>query len=188
MISQLKAKIILAMCLGSAVAFPVQALDLKNTMSIRLIPSSGPAFELGEIHLTPIETGYRYAIKMDTEKFGDHFLSMREFKCFEHPKQMLCHVVYPYDKPQTISEGHLTNLEYDLMFIHRKSTDYGINLWNGVYYKLEAQGNKLVGSIRELDMNILAAPPEAGIMYPITDDDLHAGSPENHAYPTLVIE
>lgn len=177
-----------ALCLLLVSPLVTHAADWKSPMTIWLTPLDGPRFELGQIELKPAENGYEYSLHFDHSKFGDYFLSMREFKCFEHPKQMLCHVVYPYDKPRTISENHLTNLEYDLIFIHRKSTDYGINLWNGVYYKLEAHGDKLIGALHEMDLNVLASPPEAGVVYPITDNDLYPGAPENHAYPSLTIE
>lgn len=167
---------------------PAQAAELKSTLNIRLVPSSGPAFELGQLHLTKTDTGYQYSVVMDDSKFGNYFLSMRPFKCFEHPKQMLCHLVYPYDKPNTFTADHLTNLEYDLLFIHRSASDYGIDPWNGLYYKLKLDGQRITGTLREADFNILASPPEKGVMYPIKGEDLHEAAVDSHAYPTLVIE
>ena len=83
----------------------------------------------------------------------------------------------------------LTDLEYDLLFLWKDSSEYGIDLWNGVYYQLEVSDDgRIRGLLHEMDMNILSAPPEDGNMRPIHDNDLEPGEAESHWLPILVIE
>jgi hypothetical protein len=159
------------------------------TRTVTLIPSNGKPIDIAQIQLTRQKDGsFTYTIEMDYSKFGDHFLSMRPFKCFEGPKQMLCHLPYPYEKTQKISGMNLQDMEYDLLFIHRKSSDYGIDPWNGVYYKLTLDDStNLSGVLKEVDLDILAVPPEGGVR-PIGKDDLNHAEPGSHSYPTLQIK
>jgi len=128
-----------------------------------------------------------YTIDMIDAAFTDHFLSMRPFKCLEGPGKHWCHVPYPYDIKRDIS-ADLTDLEYDLMFVWKGSTEYGINMWNGVYYRLSDQGDTLTGEMLELDMDLLSAPPPAGELRPLRAQDLHESDPDSHWLPRLIIE
>ena len=66
---------------------------------------------------------------------------------------------------------------------------YGIDLWNGVYYQLEASDDgRIRGHLHEMDMNILSAPPDAGNMRPVVDSDLEPGDVDSHWLPVLIIE
>lgn len=129
-----------------------------------------------------------YAIRWDDTKFGDFFLSMRPFKCLRGKSKLWCRVPYPYRNRRSIAGGDLTDLEYDLMFVWKNAGEYGINLWNGVYYQLVAGGGRIIGVLHEFDMNTLAAPPESGNLRPITDDILDKGDAASHWLPRLVIE
>jgi len=166
------------------------ACEKKLTRTVTLQPSDGESIDIASIELQKQKDGsYHYKLNVDDSKFSNHFLSMRPFKCFEGPKQMLCYLPYPYEKNNKISAEDLGNLEYDLLFIHRKSTDYGIDPWNGVYYKLEMDKDaNLLGVLKEVDLDILAAPPEKGVTRPITDSALNEAEPSGHSYPTLVIK
>jgi len=61
-------------------------------------------------------------------------------------------------------------------------------MWNGVYYRIAAEDNALIGSLHELDMDLLSTPPPAGVMRPLRNQDIHASDPESHWLPRLVIE
>lgn len=161
---------------------------LKRTVTLQ--SSDGYSIDIASIEFTKQKgDGYSYTISIDDSKFSDHFLSMRPFKCFQGPKQMLCYLPYPYEKTKKISANDLGDLEYDLLFIHRKSTDYGIDPWNGVYYKLTLGKNaNLTGILKEVDLDILAAPPEQGVTRPITDTDLNDAETSGHSYPKLAIK
>lgn len=121
-----------------------------------------------------------YAVAFDDHLFSEHFLSMRPFKCMTGPQDMWCHLPYPYEKKGRINGQDLADLEYDLLFIHRKAADYGIDAWNGLYYQLSVDGDALVGELREVDLNILAAPPEDGDLRPIGPADLNDADPVRH--------
>ena len=130
----------------------------------------------------------RYTIEMKSESFSDHFLSMRPFKCVDGPAKTWCHVPYLYPIARDISV-ELTDLEYDLLFLWKDKGEYGIDLWNGVYYQLEAtEDGRIRGHIHEMDMNILSAPPEDGNLRPIREVDLEPGEVDSHWLPSLVIE
>ncbi len=128
-----------------------------------------------------------YSVSMAEEPFTDHFLSMRPFRCIEGPDKHWCHVPYPYAIKREVGDD-LTDLEYDFLFIWKGATEYGINMWNGVYYKLEAEGDTLVGRLHEMDMGVLSAPPEGGDLRPVKAKHIEESDPESHWLPRLVIE
>lgn len=128
-----------------------------------------------------------YALRLDERAFTDHFLSMRPFKCLEGPDKHWCHVPYPYEIRRDLS-ADLVDLEYDFLFLWKGATDYGIDTWNGIYYRLEEDGDRLTGTLHELDLGELAVPPAAGDLRPIMAKDLHEAEPESHWLPRLVVE
>lgn len=168
---------------------PLHAEDKKIKRTVTLTPSEGEAIDIASLDIVKLEDGsFTYSIEMDDSKFGNHFLSMRPFKCFQGPKQMLCHLVYPYEKTTKFSVNDLQDLEYDLLFIHRKKSDYAIDPWNGLYYKISLNDDmKLTGVLKEVDLDILAAPPDEGVTRPITDSELTDADPTTHSYPVLSI-
>ncbi len=179
------ATLLLWLTLGSA-----QSAELNPAMTVTLHPNAGEPISIASVTVDKEGEHYRYSLTMDSSKFTDHFLSMRPFKCFQGPQHMLCHLPYPYDKTTVISADNLTDLEYDLLFIHRQASEYGINPWNGVYYKLrlDEESGKISGELREVDLDILASPPKDGVKYPIQDSDLIEAEPAAHSYPQMVIE
>jgi len=128
-----------------------------------------------------------YTVEMVETPFSDHFLSMRPFRCLEGPAKHWCHVPYPYEIARNVS-ADLTDLEYDFLFLWKGSTEYGINMWNGVYYKLSAEAGRLTGTLHEMDMDLLSAPPDAGNLRPLQAGDLHASDPDSHWLPRMIIE
>jgi hypothetical protein len=157
---------------------------VADTRLVFLEDADGARIEIASVEFKP---NAPYEIEMSATSFGDHFLSMRPFRCLEGPSKHWCHVPYPYEINRDISE-ELTDLEYDFLFVWKDATEYGINMWNGVYYKLETDGVRLIGTLHEMDMDVLSAPPDAGILRPLSAKHLHESDPESHWLPRLVIE
>ncbi len=116
------------------------------------------------------DDGYRF--DLDGDAFGDYFLSMRPFKCITHTDKMLCYLPYPYENRRNIDAEDLTDLEYDLLFIARSPKEYGIDPWNGRYFRLGWDDGAMAGEIHEVDLDELAVPPDEGNLRPLTEDDL----------------
>lgn len=128
-----------------------------------------------------------YEIDYTTSAFSDHFLSMRPFKCVDASEKLWCHVPYPYEIQRSLTED-LVDLEYDLLFVWKGSGDYGIDMWNGVYYRLTSEGDQIIGHLHEVDLGRLAVPPEPGNLRPLRLVDLEEGDPGSHPLPRVVIK
>ncbi len=50
---------------------------------------------------------------------------------------------------------------------------FQINPWNGLYYRMQWQNGLLTGKAYEVDLDLLAVPPEDGSLRPIQSHDLH---------------
>ncbi|MEL6678641.1 MAG: hypothetical protein AAFQ51_08040 [Pseudomonadota bacterium] len=129
-----------------------------------------------------------YTLSMRDAAFTDHFLSMRPFKCLDGPSKTWCHVPYPYENRHRVNAEDLIDLEYDLLFLWKRSNAYGIDMWNGVYYDLTVVGDRITGALHEMDMDVLSAPPDEGNLRPVRSVHLEPGEPEGHWLPFLVIE
>lgn len=167
---------------GAALCISTPAI--AETRSVFLEDNSGERIEIATIELKQDSS---YAMTLKDAAFADHFLSMRPFKCLEGPAKHWCHVPYPYEIARDIS-ADLTDLEYDFLFVWKGKNDYGINMWNGVYYQLEQAKGQLVGTMFELDMDVLSAPPDAGNLRPLAAKHLYESDPDGHWLPRLVIE
>lgn len=169
-------------------SWPSHSADLAGQRTITLSSAQGENILIGSVTFIKQGNGFGYDIKLDETKFADHFLSMRPFKCLEGKRQYLCHLPYPYDKTRHVSPGQFTDLEHEFLFIHKKPTDYGIDMWNGLYYVISETGDGLAGRLHELDMDILASPPEEGVMYPLIEAEKMEGEAASHWMPFLRIE
>ena len=168
-------------------------VSVADEKTIYLIDQQGQSTAIGHLKLTPSSKGSQNAtVSLDETRFTDHFLSMRPFKCITAPTEyQLCYLPYPYEIKRVISAEDLTDLEYKLLFIHRGAKDYGINPWFGVYYQLSASdaGDTFSweGSLHDIDLDILASPPENGNLRPLVDDEIHKSEAAKHFWPKLVI-
>ncbi|PYG34738.1 hypothetical protein [Pelagimonas varians] len=167
-----------AMALGAG---PVCALE-DGVNGVWLQAQDGARIKIAAINVT----GDAYDVQMQDDAFGEYFLSMRPFKCVEGPEMLWCHVPYPYEIKRDVST-EATDLEYDFLFLWKPAGSYGIDMWNGVYYELESDGNGLVGTLHEMDMNVLSVPPEDGNLRPLLPKHLEPGDPDSHWLPKLVI-
>lgn len=176
-------------CLAMGCATSASAGPLEGARKIMLETADGARHIVADITFTDAGDGRdSYVIDWDDTRFGDHFLSMRPFKCMEGDTKYWCRVPYPYENKREVSAEDLTDLEYDLLFLWKGVGEYGINMWNGVYYDLTLDGDRLTGQIHEMDMDILSAPPDAGDLRPVGEHDLEPGEPEGHWLPIVVIE
>lgn len=172
--------LILALSLAPPV---VEAGPLSGAREIFLIDGQGDRLRIGQIRFE----GDGYELALDGADFADHFLSMRPFRCITAGERQLCHLEYPYANARDLS-AELTDLEYDLLFVSKGAGEYGIDMWNGAYYRLAPDGDGLTGTLHEVDLRPLAVPPPAGEMRPIRERDLHAAEPADHWLPVLRIE
>ncbi|MEM9589834.1 MAG: hypothetical protein AAF967_00680 [Pseudomonadota bacterium] len=161
----------------------VTTVAAAEDRGVFLVDNAGTELRVATITVT----GDSYELIWDEGRFGDYFLSMRPFKCLEGPDKLWCRVPYPYEIRRSLQDGDLTDVEYDLMFVWKKTGEYGINMWNGVYYQLNETGGQFEGKLNEIDMNVLAAPPENGNLRPIRPQDVTEADPESHWLPRLVI-
>lgn len=155
------------------------------TLTIRLEDRAGTTIDIGRLTLAPASPGsdaLRFDVTLDAPEFVDKFLSMRPFRCLDASGRWLCHLPYPYPKAATIDADDLRNLEYDLLFVEKTPEEYGINAWNGRYFRMSRTAEGFAGELHEVDLNILAAPPEDGVEYPVTVDMLHPADPAVHRF------
>jgi hypothetical protein len=138
-----------------------EAFELEGTRGVWLVAKDGGRIEVARIAFTPAGPGLpvRFALTMAHERFTDHFLSMREFKCLPGSGEILCHVPYPYPQPATLTRDNLAWLEHSLLFMFKLPSEFGAKLWNGVYFQLRWEGGKLVGLPQAVDLNLIGAPP-----------------------------
>ena len=149
---------------------------------------NGEAIPVAKLVMSASTNGQMtYEVDWDDTKFSDQFLSMRPFKCLDGAKKQWCRVPYPYENKRRLSADDVTDLEYDLLFIWKRQGDYGIDMWNGVYYELELTADGLKGAMNEMDMDILSAPPDDGNLRPIGEFDLEPADPDSHWLPRVLI-
>lgn len=172
-------------------AFATTAFADPSQHDILLVDQQGQETRIGQLTLTPTkEHMHEVKVSMDNSKFTDHFLSMRPFKCITGEAYQLCHLPYPYENKRIVSADELTDLEYDLLFIRRSPTDYGINPWFGVYYKMAWNDQGTIpetGTLHEVNLDLLASPPEAGNFRPIPEYELHEADASQHHWPQIKI-
>ncbi len=164
----------------------ILALDTGQEMTITLHANEKETVDIGKISFTAEKNGYQYEIALD-ENIEKYFLSMHPFQCLKNPEVMVCHLPYPYQNNKFISSDDMVDLEYDLMFLHKKTGGYGIDPWNGIYYKMKLNENGIEGVLHDTDMNVLTAPPEDGNLRPLTHDLLYEANPAKHWFPTISI-
>jgi hypothetical protein len=183
---------VLAACLVFLItAHPVAAAPLlpEGQKTITLIANDGAKQRLGSVTFTPDEGGAKIAISIDAPELKDEFLSMRPFRCLPDAKEMWCHLAYPYAWKGRITADDLTDLEYAMLFLFKPPSGYGIDAWNGLYFKLAlAADGRLSGALHETDLNALAVPPDAANLRPIIPAALTPVAPDAHRFAKIEIE
>ena len=181
----LKIKIIFVLLIGATSV--VQASFYDGLKKIYLVSSGGELTHIANVAFELQDNKIKYSVTLVDKPFDDHFLSMRPFKCIKGKIQVMCYVPYPYEKSGFISHDNLTELSYDLLFLHKSPAEYGINLWNGVFYQLKKEADRIVGLVYEVDMNTIASPPETDGL-PFTEDLVFEADLSNYVYPRLLIQ
>lgn len=150
---------VLALAAGGAPRVgAAELLSGSKTLTAHL--ADGSRLVLGQVQFSPGEGGRtKFRIALDTARFSDHFLSMREFKCLEGGPELSCHVPYPYAHPGSVGPGDYAWLEHNLLFFYKLPADFGAKLWNGIYFEFKPEGAGLVGTPKAVDLNLIAAPP-----------------------------
>ncbi len=168
------------------------ALTLENpshqeTKDIYLLDNKDKKMLIGSINFLTNGNKISYQIHLKYEKFTDYFLSMKEMKCLEGP-ELWCHLGYPYNNPRSISTADFSWLSHDLLFMYKKSSEFGANFNNGIYYDFKRDSNKIIGTAMAVDLNLLAAPPEDETTPPITIHDIDEIELSNRWLPKIIIE
>jgi hypothetical protein len=168
-----------------ALAAPLDA----GTRSVKLHAKDGSSVEIGQVTFAPRADGrVGFAWKADTSRFTDHFLSMREFKCLPGQGEIMCLVPYPYPQPGTIAANDLAWLEHALLFMFKKQSEFGAQLWNGVIFKLAVSGNGLEGKPQAIDLNRISAPPARTDVAPYGAAQRDEMAPQARWFNKLTIE
>ncbi len=150
--------LVLILCVAPAA--PAMAWEMTGTKSVFVTTRDGQKLRIGTVNFTPAaqeKTAFKFAL--ETERFTDYFLSMREFKCLSGAEEVVCYVPYPHPQPGTVSRTDLSWLEHNLLFFFKQPSDFGAKLWNGIYFQLEPGAAGLVGRPRAIDLNVIGAPP-----------------------------
>ena len=170
-----------------AASWSTPALHGSRTLSATL--GDGSRVVLGRVEFSPAANGRSsFTVRLRSEPFSDHFLSMREFKCLAGGPELSCHVPYPYAQPGTVSPDDLTWLEHSLLFFYKTPRDFGAKLWNGLYFEFKVSGQALVGTPRAVDLNQIAAPPPDAARPPFGAAQRHDMAADARWLRTLVIE
>ncbi|MEZ5528434.1 MAG: hypothetical protein R3E57_00590 [Porticoccaceae bacterium] len=127
-----------------------------------------------------------YTLHIDTERFTDFFLSMKEMKCLEG-KEIWCFIPYPYQHPRSVSRGDLRWLEHDLLFMFKTPSEFGANLWNGIYYDMTIDNGAIHGTARAVDLNAISSPPDDLTTPPYGEFDIEDLEPAARWLPYLEI-
>lgn len=158
--------------------------------TVTLVSHDGTRVDIAKVHFRPASSASHvtFTVKLIDAPFKDEFLSMRPFRCLPDSKELWCHLAYPYANKHEISASDLQDLEYTLLFLFKPPTSYGIDAWNGLYFKLTLDNDgSLSGTVHETDMNVLAVPPDAKNLRPISHDGLTEVEPDAHRFHRIEI-
>lgn len=168
---------------------PASAWELQGRKTLQLHSRDGAAVQIGEVDFEPRADGrIGFALRLRTEVFQDHFLSMKEFKCLNGSGEIFCHVPYPYPQPGSVTPTDLAWLEHSLLFLYKTPREFGAKLWNGVYFRLQPGEQGLVGQPQAVDLNLISAPPERPELPPFRAALREDIAPEARWFNRLTIE
>jgi len=165
------------------------AADLPKNASIYLVDAKDQETRIGDVGFSKADDDeYAVQVSIDTSVFTEHFLSMRPFRCIEGAAEWFCYLEYPYDLKSVVTTKDLSDLEYQLLFIRKTPSEFGIDAWNGLYYKLviEEDGS-ITGELLEGDLNSLQSPPSEKYAKPVDLDEFIPGNKSKRLFPTLRI-
>ena len=172
------------------ISTPTLAGGLSGTRQIVLSNASGERHVIGQVQFSDAGKGKStFEVQMN-ETMEDYFLAMRPFLCLTGSWQRLCW--FPVkNEASIISDQDLLPLEYALMFMRSKPKDLAMNPFNGLYYKLRRDGDKLVGKLYEIDMEPFIVPdsrPPGERKRPLKPVDFNDADAGSNWLPILSIE
>lgn len=166
---------------ASALANP-----LAGEKSVLLSNAGGEKVRIGSVTFEPGANGRaKFAFRLDESRFGEYFLAMRPFRCLTGGAQHLCH--FPYGSEREVALDDLTALEYQLMFMHKKPASVNLDSRNGLYWKLHVDGERLIGTLYDADMEPIIVP-QGDKRRPVTAEYLQQADEGSHWLPRLTIE
>ena len=172
-----------ALALLACLLAPAQAAE----RSVTLANAQGERVRIGSLDLQAAGEGaWRFRLKLDVDKFEERFLAMRPFRCLTGPRQQICH--FPFGEDDRITRDDLRALEYQLMFLHKPPAKVSVDSRDGIYYRLAWQGEGLIGTLFDVDMNPIVVPGDGDPLRPIEYDMLQPADPGSHWLPQLIIE
>ncbi len=166
------------------------AAPLTGERKIILSNAAGERYQIGLVRFVDAGNGRSsFEVAMD-DSLQDYFLAMRPFQCLTGPVQRLCW--FPVkNEASLVSDSDLLPLEYALMFMRTRTHDLHVNPFNGLYYKLQRDGNRLTGRLYEVDMAPFIAPdilPVEERKRPLKAADFFEADPGSNWLPVMTIE
>ncbi len=166
------------------------AAALTGERKIILSNAAGERHLIGHVRFADAGNGQsRFEVSMEPP-MQEYFLAMRPFLCLTGPVQRLCW--FPVKNEESVvSDSDLLPLEYALMFMRTRTHDLHVNPFNGLYYKLQREGERLVGRLFEVDMAPFIAPdivPPEERKRPLKAADFFDADPGSNWLPVLTIE
>ena len=188
LVAAMAATLSMLACLCSAPS--AHAAPLAGKRAIVLSNAAGERHTIGHVTFTDAGNG-KSAFKVTmAENMEEYFLAMRPFLCLTGPVQRLCW--FPvHNEAALVSDDDLLPLEYALMFMRTRAKDLHVNPFNGMYYKLRRDGDKLVGDLLEVDMAPFIAPdilPVEERKRPLKPADFTEADPGSNWLPKMSIE
>lgn len=173
---------------GVLAALAVVSVVAAAERDVFLLDSAGGEVRIGSVAFSGKGNSGKIAVTLDAPVCSDQFLSMRPFRCIQGETEWFCHLPYPYELRNAVSDEDLRDLEYSLLFIRKKPSEFGIDAWNGLYYRLtRGTDGQITGMLMEGDLNVLAVPPETRFARPIDLEDFIEAEPGRRLFPRLVI-
>lgn len=163
---------------------------LSGERKIVLSNAAGERHVIGSVQFSEAGNGLSgFEVRMN-ESMQDYFLAMRPFLCLTGDVQRLCW--FPVkNEAALVSPSDLLPLEYALMFMRTRTHDLHVNPFNGLYYKLRLEGERLVGQLYEVDMAPFIAPdilPPEQRRRPLKPADFYEADPGSNWLPVMTIE
>lgn len=179
------AAIVLALTGSAAVAKP--ALP-EGSKAITLISEAGERLVIGHVTFKKDGDTAGFELKLDAPQFQEEFLSMRPFQCAAGDKETWCYLPYPYDLKHRVTKNDLADLEYSLLFLWKPPAGYGIDPYNGLYFKLTlADDGTISGPINDVSLDPLGVPPADRSARTISPADLTPADPATHRFARVEI-
>lgn len=188
MLNRLASRVLFAF----ALLLPVTAFAaaLIGTRQIVLSNAAGERHVIGTVHFSDAGSGKStFRVEM-ADVMQDYFLAMRPFLCLTGEAQRLCWFPVKNEEP-VVSDDDLLPLEYALMFMRSKPKDLHMNPFNGLYYRLRRDGDKLVGKLYEIDMEPFIVPdsrPPGERKRPLKARDFNDADPVTNWLPSITLE